>query len=182
MNSEGSDINANTIANNNIVWRNVNIVNMQDQAEDSFVVRVRAPDDRRRGLTALRFDLPANANGRSLAEIATIAIEPGSGAERAFAGARPIGLEKGEKGWTLARRSSGELRGLALAPGEEVQLRIRLRRTGAASLRDVFRLRIEQWLEPQQLAAAALPRQIVGGVTYDVATGGRRTFFPQRTR
>jgi hypothetical protein len=182
MNGEGTDINANTINNNNIVWHNVNIVNLQDAAEDSFTVRVRAPKGQVAGLTTLRLEFPRNANGRTFADFGEIGVELDPRVLRGSERQEQQGLERTENGFRLVRgQQSAVLRGLALAPGEETQVRIRLRRPAGGYAKDVFRLRVEQVLEPT-LATAVIPPRLVGGVTYDIRTGANAVFFPQRRR
>lgn len=180
MNGEGTDINANTINNNNIVWRNVNIVDLMDAQEDSFTVRVRAPEGRIAGFTTLRFEMPRNANGLTLADVGQIGVELDPELLRGTDQHEQRGMERGERGFYLARgQQSVELRGLALAPGQETEVRIRIRRPATGYAKDVFRLRVEQVLEPANVTKVVPPR-VVGGVTYDIRTGAGAVFFPQR--
>lgn len=182
MNAEGTDINANTIANNNIVWRNVNIVEMDEDGDASFTVRVSNPDKRSAALTTLRFILPRNSNGTSFARFGAMSVEIDPRLIRQSGDrVKAAALEQGKDGWTLVRgRESAELAGLVLPPGAQVQIRIRLRRPASNYPRDAYRLRVEQWREPSQAGAAG--RRLVGGVSYDIRTGRGRTYFEPRAK
>jgi len=115
MIAEGNDINANTIANNNIVWRNLNIL-AGDELDRDVSLIVRNPDPRNRTITNLRFHLPRNANGLSFANYGevTFEIEPRLVRE-AGAAFRPSALTGRQGRWTLQRGAEiAELRGLVL--------------------------------------------------------------------
>jgi len=182
MHNEGADINANTIANNNIVWRNVNIVNMQDMEQDSFTVRMRNPDPRSARLATLRFEFPRNANGLSFAGFGEIAfaVDARLLAQRGER-LKPIAMQQGDRGWTLTRgQERAELRGLLLPAGGESEVRITLRRPPSGYPRDVFRMRVEQLQDAPRGDEGDGGRYVVGGVTYDIRTGSGRTYIPPR--
>lgn len=181
MNAEGPDINANTIANNNIVWRNVNIVT-PDPLE-TFIVRIENPT-RLPALTRLRFHFPRNANQRSFDSVGEIEFEFDKRlASLSTGNARPVGLLRTRNGWSFARGAEmAELRGLLLEPGQGGTVIVRLRRTAGSAPADVYRLRVEQWRDPRRGddgEASARPL-LVGGVSYDIRTGGRTVYVPPR--
>ncbi len=181
MNTEGPDINANTIANNNIVWRNVNIVT-PDPLE-TFSMRIENPT-RLPTRTTLRFHLPRNANQRSFASVGEMEFELDERlASLAAENVRPVGLVRTRRGWSFARDAEvAELSGLLLDPGQGGVVNVRLRRTAGSAPADVYRLRVEQWRDPRQgddREAAAGPL-LVGGVSYDIRTGGRTVYVPPR--
>jgi hypothetical protein len=174
MHAEGSDINANTIANNNIVWRNVNIVDDHDMDRPISLI-VRNTDPRNRAIAALLIRLPRNANGLSFARYGQVTFELDPRLTRLTGDAvRPDGLTGRGATWTLASGAEqAQLTGLILPPGGEGRLTIRLRRPPANAPRDVFRLEVEQWqLGLPGTRAAGVRIRRVGGVSYDIRTGG----------
>jgi hypothetical protein len=185
MHSEGADINANTIANNNVVWRNVNVVDLSADADESFDFTVRNPSREDAALTTLRLVLPRNANGRAFGDIGDIVmtIDPRLlDAQRSDASALAE-LRRNNGQWRPTRGAAvAELKGLLLRPGVEAQVRVSVRRAAGGLSSDVVRFRIEQWQTRPGIYASRPNEWLVGGVTYDVATGKRQAYFAPRGR
>jgi hypothetical protein len=180
MHSEGADINANTIANNNIIWRNVNIVDLSADADQSFSFTVRNPDRERPVVADLRIVLPRNANKLSFANVGEIVLDMNprlleAGRDLALRGIR----RDGDRMLVARGADTAEIGGLVLRPGAEGQVKVSVRRPPTAYPRDVFRIRVEQWLRGDNRAAAA-PNRLLGGVTYDVSTGKRQIYLAPR--
>jgi hypothetical protein len=185
MNSEGSDVNANTIANNNIIWRNVNIIDLGHDATQNFSVRVRNPDRRRPTLTSLRFELPRNANGLSLARFGEVSFELDPRLLRQVGyRIRMEGMTGRGQGVLMLNRGieSAWLRGIMLPPGAEGVIRIRVRRLASATRGDVLRLNVQQWREGAPTIRAYGAGRLVGGVVYDIRTGPSTAYFAPRAR
>ena len=181
MHSEGADINANTIANNNIIWRNVNIVDLSADADQSFSFTVRNPSREQAVLANVRIVLPRNANKLSFADVGEIVLQMNprlleAGRDLALRGIR----RDGDRMLVAPGSDVAEIGGLVLRPGAEGQVKVNVRRPPTAYPRDVFRIRIEQWLVGENNRSGAAPNRLLGGVTYDVSTGKRQTYLAPR--
>ena len=184
MHAEGTDINANTIANNNVVWRNVNIVDMSMDADETLDVRVRNPDRQRPVMTSLRLVLPPNANGQTFANVGEIAVTLDPRLLRAQRSGNAIldAIIRNKGRWQMERGAEqAEIPGLLLPPGAEGVVKISIRRAPNVRPGDVYRLRIEQWDASVDGARSAQPGRLVGGVTYDISTGKRQAYFAPRS-
>jgi hypothetical protein len=161
--AEGPDINANVRANNNLVWRNLDIVDlMPDEAVDaSFSVRNYS---RERAIGTLLFRGPTGGRQPSFLEHGEVFVTLDGKLAAAWkeGGGKGAGQQADKEGIRFGREG-GRLENLVLPPGFEGRVTVRLRRLPTTPRRD-FGLDIEYQSGGKS----------VGGVSYEIHTDRRR--------
>lgn len=161
--AEGPDINANVRANNNLVWRNLDIVDlMPDESADvSFSVR---NSSRERAIGTLLFRGPTGGRQPSFLEHGEVVVTLDGKLNQAWreGGGKGSGNQQ-DKGGLRFGREGGRLENLVLSPGFEGRVTVRFRRLPTTPRRD-FGLDVEYQANGKT----------VGGVSYEVHTDRRR--------
>jgi hypothetical protein len=166
--AEGVDVNLNTRRNNNIVWRNVNIVNLTapDQLMQtvSFIVR---NTEKEAAELSLAFNWPtgAGANQRPFLRQGKVLVELGERLRRAQEiGGDMTGLEPlGDGRFLMTDPKGSRFHGLLMDAGEEDEVRLTFEAepdlVAAETL--AFRLEAEQFVAGQN--------EPMGGVAWEIA-------------
>jgi len=160
---ETSDLYGNVRNNNNIVWKNVEVVDELPSGDRTAAAAVsnfgKAPKQ-----TRLVFAAPDRARGKSVFDFGVVEVDLGARLfERWLKGGKRGG------GFTLVKRrlrlvkSGAWIGGIALRPGEIFPLRLHFRPRKGAQRSDVFSLDLAQY------AGDKRPR-IVGGQTFVLKT------------
>lgn len=164
--AETSNVDQNTRNNNNIVWRNVNIVNLQApdglQQTVSFIVRNTGKERARLGL-AFTWPTGEGANQLPFQRQGQAVIRLGERLQRAIASGDTKGLEPlGDGRYVLVDPKGSRLAGLDLDAGEEdaVEVTFEARPETVGTDPRAFRLEAAQFTEGQ-----ADP---VGGVAWEI--------------
>ncbi|MCB9177522.1 MAG: hypothetical protein H6648_10200 [Caldilineae bacterium] len=165
--AETANVDQNTRRNNNIVWRNVNIVNLTApdglMQQASFIVRNTEPERAKLSL-AFRWPTANGANGIPFMRQGRVAIQLGERLQRALeSGGDLTGLEPlGDGRYLLVDPKGSRLHGLALDAGEEeeVWLTFEAQPELVAAEPRAFHLEAEQSVD-----GAAEP---VGGVAWEI--------------
>jgi hypothetical protein len=161
--AEGPDINANVRANNNLVWRNMDIVDLQpdESADVFFSVR---NSSRERAIGTLLFRGPTGGRQPSFLEHGEVVVKLDDKLAAAWkeGGGKGTG-QQGDKEGIRFGREGGRLENLVLPPGFEGRVTVRLRRLPTTPRRD-FGLDIEYQTSGKT----------VGGVSYEIHTDRRK--------
>lgn len=169
--AEGPDINANVRANNNIVWRNVEVVGLGgDVLTRTVRMQVRNVD---RGPQAyslvLRTPEGQRASFLTEGEVSVVLDDTLAGAWRR-GGSRGTGIRQSNQG--LIASEGATLDNIVLGPGQAGEARITFRRTASTPRRtyqvDVIQLGAEQQEVLTMGAGNRGARAVVGGVTYEI--------------
>jgi Metallo-peptidase family M12B Reprolysin-like len=179
--AEGTDINANVRANNNIVWRNLNIIDADDEdVSATFWVTNRSKEPMRASLV---IGVPKEARNNFLRDGRVLVMLDGELSKLWIAGGRKLrGLQRGEKGLFLVTGSTGAFDGLVIPPDFRGRVLIRFEKTPATRGTTYF---VDATLLrnfPGTTAAAT--QRVVGGVSYEIHTerGYRMGTTVQRAR
>lgn len=166
--AEGSDINANVRANNNLAWRNVNVVDLSDTsgsdtADATFIVGNPTRDSMRVTLKLDAVRTPGRF-GRTFFEAGqvTMAFDDRLNALWKKAGGRSYGLS-GEGQRLLVSKEGGRIDNLELPAGFKGQVKLTFRKS-AATPHDTYRVVVTQLQDGDR---------VIGGVSYDVDTSRR---------
>ena len=166
--AETSNIEVNTRGNNNIVWRNLHIIDMADSKSASADLLIGGMNE-----SKSRFELairaPANLRGRSFFDIGTVAVEleDGLACSARTRAARRSGLKSVRgKAYVVGAKDSAGIPELTLQAKSKhrVHLSFRLHKTLDRS-GEVFRVDVTQ----TQLLEGK--RTLVGAVSYEVHAG-----------
>ncbi|HEV8610593.1 MAG TPA: M12 family metallo-peptidase [Thermoanaerobaculia bacterium] len=165
--AETADINANVRGNNNIVWRNVNIVALPPDAEADAAFAIRNVD-RARSAVSLFIGPPASEAGRSFTRYGQVAVRLDEALLRAWTrgGSRGKGFRAKGKTFLVSSPDGALFENLVLDPGAVGHVTLLFRRlahTPAQTfLIDAIQLRGTE--------GRRADRGGVGGVRYEVHT------------
>lgn len=155
---EGSNIGVNVRNNNNLIWRNVNIVDLSsdESADAAFLVGNMSRDDSR---SMLVFSAPGNGKPSFLAT-GDVTFELDEALLRAWSlgGAKSIGLERIGAGFRVGE-AGGSLENLILPPQFQGRLRIVFRKLRSTPKTE-FEIDVAQWVG----------KSLIGGVSYTIDT------------
>ncbi len=159
---ETSDINANTRQNNNIVWRNLNIVDLSADDEVDVDVMVRGAE--KNMATDLVFFDHAKFPKKTFFETGVVYVIVDKAIMEAWrkAGAKSKGI-KVEGDRFIITENNATLSNLRLVPGKNYKVKIVFRKT-ASTISDKFTVEIRQYTTKR------LNRILTGGVGYDIYT------------
>lgn len=164
--AETADVNQNTRANNNIAWRNVNIVNLvsPDQLAQSVQMIVRNIE-RESAEVGLVFTLPTVGQGLPFVRGGRVTVRLGERLMRAWeaGGRKGFGVEPIGDGELMVYSPRGaRLEGLEMGPGEEdvVDVRFEASPEQVGTTRQAFAFEIAQTVN-------GMPAP-VGGVAYQI--------------
>ncbi len=164
--AETADVNLNTRANNNIAWRNVNIVNLvsPDQLSQSVQMIVRNIE-RETAEVGLVFTLPTVGQGLPFVRGGRITVRLGERLMRAWeaGGRKGFGVEPIGEGELIVYSPRGaRLEGLRMGPGEEdvVDVRFEAAPEQVGATPQTFAFEIAQTVNGAQAP--------VGGVAYQI--------------
>jgi hypothetical protein len=161
VSAEGPNIGDNVRANNNLVWRNVNVVDLTtaDAAEeDSITIQSSAGKDS--VIESLRIDWTPDERRPSFLTVGEVSVRLDRVLEEAWkrGGERGRGFERDRRGLRISP-SGAQLENLVLPPGRGGRLYIRMHRLPTTPRRPY-------WLEVAQFTADTA----IGGVTYEIRT------------
>jgi hypothetical protein len=158
--AEGPDIGANVRANNNLVWRNLEIVDLTSDAVEEDWVIVRNSDRKRSLPITLRIGWRPDERRPSFLPVGEVVVSLDTLLMEAWnrGGRQGSGYEPDQQGLRIGR-AGAELDQLLLPPGGEGRLFVRMRRLPSTPRR-------AYWLEVVQLVRDT----VIGGVTYEVRT------------
>ncbi len=167
--AEGPDITANVRANNNIVWRNVNVVDLTDSADSASADAVFAVSNvsrQEQRSIALEFSaarMPGR-HGRSFLEVAELWVELDAGLLKAWSqgGGRMAGMERTGEGFRVGK-SGGRLDQILLPEGFSGQVKLRFQKRPGTP-HDRFEVSVRELLQG---------KAVTGGVSYEVDTSRR---------
>lgn len=163
---ETADINANTRQNNNIVWRNLNIVDLSADDEVDVDVLLRGPE-RNMPLDLVFLD-QAKFPKKTFLQTGMVYIIPDKNILEAWrkAGGKSKGIkQEGER--LFITENGATLQNLRLPAGKEYKIKIVFRKT-AATISDRFLFEIRQY------TVNKLKRVLTGGVGYEIYTYKRQ--------
>jgi len=170
-----TDLDANTRASNNIVWRNMNIIDLTGDSSDSeasFIVRnVNAKDAQ---ITSLAIRATSRGKDRpapSFLEFGIVSLTLDNELMKIWqkAGYRGTGIRRVGNRVTVTGSQGGVLEGLGLPPRSEARVRISFGRPKSGKyLRDAYLMDVTQ----------SVGRKIVGGITYQIHTDRLDRFPP----
>jgi hypothetical protein len=159
--AEGSDINANVRNNNNLVWRNVNIIDLTSpDAVDEASLIVRNPDQRSPITLSLGVGWRGDDRQPSFLQVGDVSIRLDDLLREAWeqGGSSGTGFEQDNYGLRVGNEGA-DISGLVLQPGAQGRLYIRMQRLPSTP-------RGTYWLEVVQIVG----RRPAGGVTYEIHT------------
>jgi hypothetical protein len=164
---ETSDINANTRQNNNIVWRNLNIVDLSADDEVDVDVMVRGAE--KNMATDLVFFDHAKFPKKTFFETGVVYVIVDKTIMEAWrkSGAKSKGI-KVEGDRFIITENGATLYNLRLIAGKEYKVKIVFRRT-ASTISDKFTVEIRQY------STKRLNRILTGGVGYEIYTYKRES-------
>jgi len=162
--AETADINANTLSNNNIVWRNLNVVDLvsPDMAGDaSFIVR---NTRRERGTISLKITSPTRRGGKSFLNNGQLIV---SFDDKLFDLIRKTfkpqrGVKLVGKNFVVAGPQGVAFDAITLPAGYEARARVSFRRNRTAPRRR-FEVVVTQYE-----GGSGRPGKVVGGVSYQL--------------
>jgi hypothetical protein len=157
---EGLDTNANVRANNNLIWRNVNVVDLlsQTQSTASFIVRNVSDQPAQFQLSIRR---NASRSG-SATDFVKVQLQLSPELRRLWS-EDGSGFRRGARNTLLIENDGATLDGLVLPPRFEAPVLVNFKRPRREFQRDAFEIDVVQ-------SASGERAGIVGGVTYDVRT------------
>ena len=169
--TEGPNVFDNTRNNNNIAWRNLNVVDLvsDQRAEmDLQMGNTQEEDDR----VDLRFDARPDEEGRTLLDLATVDVTIGEELRRylvrhgiEFA---PEGFERiGELTWRMVRPSAA-FSPILVRGRRKFPLHVTIRRVAEEAPAATYLLDVHQNVQPAEGASLAPAGPNAGGVRYEV--------------
>lgn len=166
---EGSDINANVRANNNLIWRNLDIVDLLPDATPDVTLKITNPDQHNRVVTLVIE--PQETRGRpSFLGVGQIIVEFDATLLKAWqaGGARGKGF-KVESGRAVITDAQGaRFENLILPYLQGGTLKLTVRRLRSTPKRE-YLVDVEQW-RPLAFAKKYKLSPLVGGVSYEIHT------------
>ena len=157
---EGPDIDPNVRGNNTIVWRNVNVIDLSDNAAAGAELLVKGPDDSSAG-SAIEIRAVARAGQRSFFDFGKVMLE----LEETLRARDPARARRLGPPVLLASKSGVVLSDLNLAPGAKGRIRLTfLRSSTARHPRGTYEIDVVQ------TRIRNGKKIVVGGVTYEVHT------------
>ena len=159
--AEGANIGANVRANNNLVWRNVNIVDLTSPDGTDEASFIAANPDRRRPM-AISLEVGWRGDDRrpSFLPVGEVWLTLDDSLTAAWkrGGSRGTGFEPDQYGLRIGKELA-RLDSLVLPPGGQGRVSVRLHRPAATPRRSY-------WLQIVQRA----DKSVMGGVTYEIHT------------
>ncbi|HEX6099209.1 MAG TPA: M12 family metallo-peptidase [Thermoanaerobaculia bacterium] len=167
--AEGPDINANVRANNNLVWRNLNIVDLLPDGSEDVEMTVMNADQfsgpeslvirpgRGRGLRSFF------ADGVATVELDGLLLDAWN-----RGGAKGTGFVREGGRFRITSAEGARFDGLQLIPGHPGRLKVTFRRL-ASTPKGEYRVDIEHRREPEY-ARKYQSSEVVGGVSYEIHT------------
>jgi hypothetical protein len=170
---ETTDINANVRGNNNIVWRNLNIVDLlPDAAGDAgFIVR---NVDKERMMTSLIIRPPMNELKNSFLQYGRVFVQFDETLMNAWklGGNKGTGFSKNEKGLFLISGTGASFDDILLKPGAYGHVKIIFKRLPTTPQRtfviDAIQMRKNKI--PVTVLTNKLNSQVIGAVSYEIHT------------
>jgi hypothetical protein len=167
--AEGVDINANVRANNNLVWRNLNIVDLLPDAGGDATLNVMNPDRENRLVTLVI--RPPRIRGKvSFFAAGQVAVQLDEVLLKAWrqGGARGTGFTMEGDRAVIAGAKGATFENLILPYQRGGRLKLFFRRLPATPKLE-YMIEVEQRRPPAFAAAQKLPA-VVGGVSYEIHT------------
>ncbi|MEO6454263.1 MAG: hypothetical protein ABIN97_09335 [Ginsengibacter sp.] len=176
---ETDDIEANVRGNNNIIWRNVNIVDLIAEASfnTSFIFR-NTVKERRMASLVIRPDLKDLKN--SFSKYGKVSVQLDKKLMKAWkeGGSIGSGFEKDKNGTLTVSENGATLDNIILDPGSSGNVKLsfeRLPKTpGGTFMMDVIQFRTKKYprflRKPNHGKKTNQHQQVVGGVTYEIHT------------
>ncbi len=163
--AETTDINANVRANNNIVWRNLNIVNLTpDAAPDvNFIVR---NVTRERMVTSLVIRPPRDERKNSFTRLGLVRVALADNLLRAWrkGGSKGTGFQTNGRDIVVTNPEGAQLQGIVLGPNEIAYVTLTFKRLPRTPKRQFL-------IDVVQLAAGRQRYEhVIGGVSYEIHT------------
>jgi hypothetical protein len=159
--AEGPDVNANVRANNNIIWRNVNVVDLVSgtQSTAAFIVRNVYDEPTTFQLGIRR----AASRSGSPSDFVKVQLRLSPELQRLWS-TNGFGFRRGARDTLLITQDQAALDGFVLPPRFEARVLIDFERPKRGFRQDAFELDVVQTVVSDKRTG------IVGGVTYDVRT------------
>jgi hypothetical protein len=167
--AEGPDINANVRANNNLVWRNLNIVDLLPDASGDATLNVMNPDRENRLITLVI--RPPRIRGKvSFFAAGQVSVQLDEVLLKAWrqGGARGTGFKMEGDRAVIAGTKGATFENLILPYQRGGRLKLFFRRLPATPKLE-YMVEVEQRRPPAFAAAQKLPA-VVGGVSYEIHT------------
>ncbi|MEW6533953.1 MAG: reprolysin-like metallopeptidase [Thermodesulfobacteriota bacterium] len=163
---ETTDMNANARGNNNLVWRNVNIVNLSiaEGYKASFIVRNTESQPK---LISLALEAPKKERGESFLKFGKVTLRLDEQLLKAWAQScyRGRGFKRKGKDLVITDPRGAILEGIALGPRFSAPIDIEFNRPAAGEFpRDRFYVNVVQNAHHRRRS------QVMGGVTYAIQT------------
>ncbi len=164
---EGPDLNANVRANNNLIWRNVNIIDLVSSTSSTAEFIVRNVTDQ---TTQFRLSIQPNMqHSGSFVDVGKIILTLPRGLRRHWSKNRYAGsgfrLSRGSGDVVVTDPRGAVLDRLRLPPRFEAKVRIRFERPATRFPRDQYQLDVVQSVSTRDATG-----DVIGGVTYDIRT------------
>lgn len=169
---ETTDINANVRGNNNIVWRNLNIVSLDPGASGDAKFIVRNVDKEATPLTII-IRPGADELKRSFITDGRVYIQLDEVLMKAWTkgGNKGTGFKRNEKGFYLTNAAGATLENIVLKPGAYGRVTITFTRLKTTPQRTYFIDAIQLRQQQRLTTFARLPgKQLVGAVSYEIHT------------
>ena len=170
---ETADINANVRGNNNIVWRNLNIIDLTQTAavEASFIVRNQEKE--KTEITSLIIKAPVNKTKSSFTQNGQVLIQLDKNLLYAWeqGGNKGIGFNKTEDGFFLISAEVASFDNLILKPGTEGNVKIIFKKLPITQKGIFYIEAVQQKVNNQFGQKAKLKPRIVGAVSYEIRVG-----------
>jgi hypothetical protein len=165
--AEGSDINGNVRANNNLIWRNLNTIELLPAASAEVSLRVKNPDPE--GPVSIIVRSPTARVTKSFLESAQIVVEFDDALLKAWraGGSRGSGFTM-DADRAIIGQGGATFDNLILANNGGGALKLTFRRLPATPKRE-YLVDVVQKRSAALAAARGLP-EVVGGVSYEIHT------------
>lgn len=167
--AEGPDINANVRNNNNLIWRNLNIVTM-DPGKGMDVSMIVLNPDRENRTTSLTIRPPRGKEKGSFFEVGEVyaTLDPALLNAWKLGGGQGTGFKMVGGEFLITSPAGARFDNLILPYKEGGNLKLRFNRL-ATTPRQEFAVDVEQG-RPADFAAAAKLSPVIGGVSYEIHT------------